>query len=385
MEIFNISAEERKLWHVEELGTESPYRCITCRNCTQCKKEDQLEAISLKEEAEQAMIEQSVELDADSNTLWAMLPFIEDPVTALKPNRFIAEKVLKSQLAMFDKKPGMREDAVKSHQKLLDRGHVMAAKDLPREIREQMEKVPGEGYFIPWRTVYNEGSVSTPCRIVFDASSKTPGGESLNGVLAKGQNRLIKLKHLLLRFRLKAAAVTADISMAYNGTRLKPEHLKFQKYLWKRDLDPSNPTEVMYVMTLIYGVKPSGQQCQVSLERLAEYFERRGEYSTGVEALKSNTYVDDIISSQDTVADCHKLANEVTNILKKGSMGVKAFSISGTAPSEQVSADGTHVGLAGYLWAPGADSMRLDIGPARLGRAKRGKRPDPVMGTTRRH
>jgi hypothetical protein len=138
---------------------------------------------------------------------------------------------------MFEKKPGMQEDAVKSHQKLLDRGHV--------------EKVPGDGYFIPWRTVYNEGSVSTPCRIVFDASSKTPGGESLNGVLAKGQNRLIKLQHLLLKFRLRAAAVTADISMAYNGTRLRPEHLKFQKYLWKDDLDPANSTEVMYVMTLI--------------------------------------------------------------------------------------------------------------------------------------
>jgi hypothetical protein len=93
--IFNISAEERRLWHVEELGTESPYRCITCRNCGQCKKGDKLEVISLKEEAEQAIIEQSVELDADSNTLWAKLPFIEDPVTALKPNRFVAERVLK--------------------------------------------------------------------------------------------------------------------------------------------------------------------------------------------------------------------------------------------------------------------------------------------------
>jgi hypothetical protein len=57
--------------------------------------------ISLKEEAEQAIVEQSVELDADSNTLWAKLPFIEDPVTALKPNRFVAERVLKSQLAIL--------------------------------------------------------------------------------------------------------------------------------------------------------------------------------------------------------------------------------------------------------------------------------------------
>jgi hypothetical protein len=38
--------------------------------------------------------------------------------TKLKPNRFVAKRVLKSQLALFEKRLGMREDAVKSHQKL---------------------------------------------------------------------------------------------------------------------------------------------------------------------------------------------------------------------------------------------------------------------------
>ena len=145
-----------------------------------------MEAISFREEAEQALIEQSVELDPEKNILWAKLPFILDPVAMLRPNRFIAEKVLKSQLQMFDKNPGMRLDAVKSHQKLVDRGHVMSEQEARMVYKQSMEKVPGDGYFIPWRTVYNDGSLSTPCRLVFDASSKTPGGESLNGVLAKG-------------------------------------------------------------------------------------------------------------------------------------------------------------------------------------------------------
>ena len=132
----------------------------------------------------------------------------------LQHNRFIAEKVLQSQQKMFSRDPSMREDAVKSHQKLLDRGHVIAASELSAEFKRAVESTPGAGYFIPWRTVYNEGSVSTPCRIVFDASSKTPGGESLNGILAKGQNRLVKLQLLLIKFRHGQAAVTANISMA---------------------------------------------------------------------------------------------------------------------------------------------------------------------------
>jgi hypothetical protein len=175
---------------------------------------ENLEAISFKEEAEQALIEDSVELDPMKDVIWAKLPFIEDPVTSLKPNRFVAEKVLKTQLELFRKNPSMREDTVNSHQKLVDRGHVSSEDELPADKLEVVRTSPGDEYFIPWRTVYNEGSLSTPCRMVFDASSKTPGGNSLNGVLANGQNRLCKLQHLLVRFRRGRQAVTADISMA---------------------------------------------------------------------------------------------------------------------------------------------------------------------------
>ena len=48
-------------------------------------------------------------------------------------------------------------------------------------------------------------------------------------------------------------------------------------------------------------------------------------------------------------------------------MSVKAFSFSGVPPTESVSADGKHVGLAGYLWATEEDLIKLDIGPVRLG------------------
>ena len=168
--------------------------------------------------------------------------------------------------------------------------------------------------------------------------------------------------------------------MAYNGTRLRPEHLKFQKYLWKENLCPTSPTEVRVVATLIYGVKPSGQQCQVSLEKLSDFFLEKKQCLAGANALKNSTYVDDIISGQETREECRQVADEISKILAKGSMAVKAFTFSGQQPSEKVSADGTNVGLAGYLWAPKGDHIQLDIGPPRLGKARRGRRPDPVAG-----
>ncbi len=62
-----------------------------------------MEAVSFKEEAEQALIEDSVELDPVKDIIWAKLPFVEDPVPNLKPIRFITEKVLKTQLELSGK------------------------------------------------------------------------------------------------------------------------------------------------------------------------------------------------------------------------------------------------------------------------------------------
>ena len=376
----SVKTAEREFWQTEGVGADSPYRCESCRCCQKCKNAEVLEEMSFREEAEQAQIESSVELDVENKRLVAKLPFIENPATALKPNRFVAESVLRSQLALFRKKPEMREDTVRSHDKLVTRGYVKADHELTKEERAAIAATPGDGYFIPWRIVHNEGSLSTPCRMVFDASSKTPGGNSLNGVLAKGKNRLVKIQNLLARFRQRSAAVTADISMAYNGTWLSADHIKYQKYLWKEGMEELKPTTIMYVLTLIYGVKPSGGQCQVSIEKLATHFKSRGLREAAADVLEKDVYVDDIISSQDSVQDCYEVAIGIEEVLAAGGLHVKAFTFSGQKPAEAVSADGIHVGLAGYLWRPEDDLLLLDIGPPRLGKAKRGKLPEPVVG-----
>jgi hypothetical protein len=136
----------------------------------------------------------------------------------------------------------------------------------------------------------------------------------------------------------------------------------------------------MYVCTLIYGVKPSGQQTQVTLEKLAGHFKRKGECMDGATVLEKDTYVDDIITSTDSMQESVAIAQDIETILARGSMGVKAFTFSKIEPDEKVSADGVHVGLAGYLWSPVDDLVKLDIGPPRLGKARRGKRPAPITG-----
>ena len=161
-----------------------------------------------------------MELLIAEKKLIASLPFTIDPIIHLKPNRFIAEKVFRTQLDLFSKRPDMKEDTVRSHDKLLQRGYVKKQADLSAAERAAWNSVPGDGYFIPWWIVHNEGSLSTQCRMVFDASSKTPGGDSLNCVLAKDANRLVKMQTLLARFRQNPAAMSADINTSQRSWML---------------------------------------------------------------------------------------------------------------------------------------------------------------------
>ena len=91
------------------------------------------------------------------------------------------EKCLKSK--------GAIDQIEHSHNKLRQRGFVMKLEELPAELRHEASAA---GYYIPWRTVQSD-SLSTPTRMVFDASSRTSTGNSLNCLLAKGRNMLAEM------------------------------------------------------------------------------------------------------------------------------------------------------------------------------------------------
>ena len=65
-------------------------------------------------------------------------------------------------------------------------------------------------YFIPWHIVWSK-SVSTPIRPVFNASHKTPGGCSLNEILAKGINSMNNLVQILIRWTIRTWAFHTDV------------------------------------------------------------------------------------------------------------------------------------------------------------------------------
>ena len=380
----NIRKEASSLEQVERCGSEISYRCLRCRNCPECRKGEILEEVSLKEEHEQYLIDQSVEFQPSQKLIIAKLPFLKDPAEFLKPNRRIAESILQSQLRLTQRSEEMRLDVVAAHEKLRSRGFVAPVADLPVEVQKDLVSHPAGTYVIPWRVVHKASSLSTPCRMVFDASSKTPGGESLNGILAKGMNNLASLISVLLKFRFSKAAFTCDIRMAYNNLKLHHDHLRHQLYLWKEDLDPSSPTILMAVNTLIYGVRPVGNQLGAGLEQVADHVQQHHpQHAAGADAVRRDRYVDDILRGAESKAAARTVAASVDFLLSQASMSVKTYTFSGDVPDPEVSADGVHVGALGLLWDPKLDIISVDVKPLFFGKIRRGKRPDPVTGDIR--
>ena len=378
---YSIRTDEKWFYDVEGIGGDIEYRCIRCRNCNDCRKGEMLERASLKEETEQALIQDMITFHPEKAALISFLPFIVEPTSVLTPSKHIATKVLDSQLRIVEKNPQMREDLLRSHDKLRTKGFVMAYEDLPEVERTVMDQTPEPGYFIPWRHVYKEGSISTPCRIVYDGSQSTPNGASLNSILAKGKNTLANILHILLRFRRKAIGISTDISMAYNGVLLEPAHFKYQRYLWKEELNPLNPTKVMVVRTFIYGIKCSGNTTTAGFTKLSEYCnENFPEHSAGADVLVNSIYMDDVLDSCDSVEESKKVADSLIFTLNLGSLKAKSFTFTGEKPAEDVSIDGSHIGVLGMLWDSQSDTIKLDIKELYLEKSKRGKLPDPITG-----
>ena len=382
--IFSAVQDENRFWDIENAGTSVEYRCISCRNCARCRSGDANEKVSLQEEREQAMIEDLVTLNVEKKVLEAGLPFIENPAEALKPNRHIAEKVFEAQMRLIQKNPEMHGDVMKSHAKLRDNGCVFPISEIPAGDLAKMDTIPGPAVFLPWQVVTKANSLSTKARMVYNGSSCTPSGKSINSILAKGENRLAKIVDVLLQFRNKPFAFTGDVKMAYNGVRLRPEYYKFQQYLWKEGLDPKLPFVVMIIVTLIYGIKSAGQQTIAGFCKLAdECAENHPEHYDGAETLRRNSYMDDILMAVRSLLEAQRISKSLAFTLALGSLQIKCFTFSGETPSEEVSADGQHVGLIGYLWDPKRDEVKLDIKALYFGKAKRGKLPEPVAGEIR--
>ena len=367
----------KKFLEVDKSGTEVSYRCPRCRECKECKCGEQIEYISMVDEVHQSLINKSVEVDLEKGEVVAKLPFLSDPVKKIKSNKSIAMKIYYAQAKKLSINPKDKDDVILAEKKLSDLGFVDYIKNLTEEQRKRIFDSALQ-YFIPWRAVWNSNSLTTPCRPVFDATVPTETGLGLNHIVAKGSNNMNFLVQVFIRWAIRRCGFHTDIQKMYNTIKLHEDHWNYQLYLWQKDLDPSLEPKIKVIKTLIYGVKPSGNQAERALREAANM--QKDAYPRQAEIVNDDFYVDDCVSGEDNYEVAKHVTDDLAHVLGKAGFLLKGVTFTGSDPPEKLRNPDNSINVFGGKWFPRDDLWSLNISELNFGKASRGKKDPNLQG-----
>lgn len=176
-------------------------------------------------------------------------------------------------------------------------------------------------YIIPHHAVVKKINNKIKIRVVFDASARTSSGKSLNDLLFTGQKLQCDIMDLLIRCRLHKYMFTADIAKMYRQINLSSADQKYQHILWRND--PAEPLQEYALTTVTYGVASAPFQAIRVLHQLE--IDEGHQYPIAKDVLSTQTYVDDIITGEETVQQLLTLQTQVVQLLKHGGFELKKW------------------------------------------------------------
>jgi len=186
------------------------------------------------------------------------------------------------------------------------------------EVADFDEKT--NSYYLPHRAVFKPDSRTTPVRPVFDASCKTGRSPSLNETLENGPNLIELIPTILLRFRQKRIGVISDIRKAFQMIEIHERDRDYLRFLWGLDQTREN-VMIFRHKRVVYGVNCSPFLLAVVIELHLQAVPVDKSMFTA-ELLKS-FYVDNCVTSVDTLFDYERFKNQATEIMRDAKMDLR--------------------------------------------------------------
>ena len=186
--------------------------------------------------------------------------------------------------------------------KLFDRGHAEKAPEL---------KDDKERWYLPMFGVYHPkkpGSI----RVVFDSSARFED-TSLNDRLLKGPDLSNTLQGVLMRFRLEAYAVMADVEQMFHNFRVQIDHRDYLRFLWHPNHDLSTPLEEYRMTVHVFGNSPSPSIATFGLRKSVSSADPDVKHF-----VSHNFYVDDGLMSFSSVSEAVDLIKRTQHALYNG-------------------------------------------------------------------
>ncbi|XP_076382766.1 uncharacterized protein LOC143260626 [Megalopta genalis] len=179
----------------------------------------------------------------------------------------------------------------------------------------------GKEFYLPHHAVIKECSCEAKVRVVFDASTKSSSGVSLNDALLVGPTIQDNLWAILLRFRFHMFVLTADIEKMFRQIKMHPDDAKFQKILWRDSKEESIKT--FQLNTVTYGTASAPFLAVRCLQQLAEDEQIR--FPNASRTFKEDFYVDDLLTGASTFNEAINLRNELIDLARNGGFHLRQW------------------------------------------------------------
>ncbi|XP_059217691.1 uncharacterized protein LOC131994814 [Stomoxys calcitrans] len=155
--------------------------------------------------------------------------------------------------------------------------------------------VPGSisqsSYYLPHHAVVKPERTTTKVRVVFNASSPSSNGVSLNDVLYTGPVLQNDLTVLILKWRFYRFVLNGDIQKMYRQILVNPSHIPFQRILFRTS--QNDPIQEFELKTVTFGLNCAPYLAIRTMIQLANDVQER--YPLASRILRECMYVDDAL------------------------------------------------------------------------------------------
>lgn len=274
----------------------------------------------------------------------------------LPNNKTYAENRLRSVERTLDSDPAAAADYVKQVTNFLD-------KDYAEKVQQPL--TGKRVWYLPHFGVRNPNKPGK-LRLVFDAKAETKG-KSLNSELLTGPDLLNSLIGVLIRFRERQVAVSADIREMFLQIKIIEEDQKAQLFFW-RGMDRTMQPQLYKMTSMTFGATSSPCTATYILRRNADAFATS--HPRAVAAIKRRHYVDDYLDSVDTEEEMKQLVTDVTNIHLAGGFDIRGWASNRpnvlpqqTSPDaiSLLQQDNAMERTLGLTWTPSTDKLGFDL------------------------
>ncbi|XP_070068059.1 uncharacterized protein [Drosophila takahashii] len=187
-------------------------------------------------------------------------------------------------------------------------------------MREVSPTHNSPNYYLPHHEVIKPESTTTKLRVVFNASSPSVNGTSLNNVLHAGPVLQSDLTIQILKWRYFKYVFSADITKMYRQIWVDPKHTPFQRILFRNNEGDIRDYELK---TVTFGVNCAPYLAIRVLKQLADDVDQQ--FPKASHIIRNFMYVDDVLAGSNSQQEAQLAIQELVTALNSAGFPLRKW------------------------------------------------------------